>query len=342
MKKLLLAFSLILAGATYANTALLEACNSIDDKDKRLTCLKELSGLKSQGTPDSPAPAAAANRVKNAFAAIAGVVNTGTSLNNYSVSLLEPAKELEIFRQQSPRQNQRVIALFDEAMAAYKDAEKVWHASIYLSSDGGLFVGKLLRPQYTGLQGIVDKYNLPTTTKLFSENLSAEASLPIIWRIARERAQAANTALENPAVENLIPTAAIQPAVAIQPIAVPDRFNFQWPATGTILNSFGGQHQGLDIDGKLGDPVVAARAGVVVYAGSKLNGYGHLIIIKHDDVYLTAYGHNDLLLVKEGETVGKGQVIAKMGSTESDRVKLYFEIRQHGTAIDPLPYLPPN
>jgi hypothetical protein len=119
-----------------------------------------------------------------------------------------------------------------------------------------------------------------------------------------------------------------------------DPMRFQWPVNGAVLTQFNEKSRGLDIDGKLGDPVVAARGGVVVFSRSGLNGFGNLIIIKHDDTYLTAYAHNNELLVKEGARVEKGQVIAKMGSTDSDRVKLHFEIRKHGTSVDPIPYLP--
>jgi lipoprotein NlpD len=96
----------------------------------------------------------------------------------------------------------------------------------------------------------------------------------------------------------------------------------------------------VDISGKLGQAVVASAAGKVVYSGSGLRGYGKLVIIKHNSTYLSAYAHNDQVLVKEGQTVTKGQKIAEMGSTDSDQVKLHFEIRKFGKPVDPAKFLP--
>lgn len=99
-------------------------------------------------------------------------------------------------------------------------------------------------------------------------------------------------------------------------------------------------NKGIDIAGDLGQPVLAASDGTVVYAGSGLRGYGELLIIKHSDTYVSAYGHNRRLLVREGQKVKAGQVIAEMGSTGTDRVKLHFEIRRNGKPVNPLSYLP--
>lgn len=328
--------TLMCFGSAHAQpTALLEACNAVDDKDKRLACFKELSTLKSPTAPDT---AAATKKVKNAFAAVAGAVSSGISLNNYSALLLEPSKELEIFRQERPVPNQRALDLYEEALLSYRDAEKVWHANIFDSSDGGLFLGRMLNPEYTGLQGIVNKYNLPTRKVLLSTHLPADTALQIIWSHARERVQAANDVLERPTADDVKQSSKSDPQQVTVPPA--DPLKFQWPVNGAVLTQFNEKSRGLDIDGKLGDPVAAARGGVVVFSRSGLNGYGNLIIIKHDDTYLTAYAHNNELLVKEGARVEKGQVIAKMGSTDSDRVKLHFEIRQHGKSVDPMPYLP--
>jgi len=116
-----------------------------------------------------------------------------------------------------------------------------------------------------------------------------------------------------------------------------------WPASGLLIGRFssnGSLNKGIDIAGELGQPVLAASDGTVVYAGSGLRGYGELIIIKHSDTYVSAYGHNRRLLVKEGQQVKAGQTIAEMGSTGADRVKLHFEIRRQGKPVDPLQYLP--
>ena len=114
------------------------------------------------------------------------------------------------------------------------------------------------------------------------------------------------------------------------------------PTNGKVVGEFSesANRKGIDIAGKQGQPVVASAAGKVVYSGSGLRGYGKLVIIKHNNTYLSAYAHNDQVLVKEGQTVTKGQKIAEMGSTDSDQVKLHFEIRKLGKPVDPAKYLP--
>ena len=116
---------------------------------------------------------------------------------------------------------------------------------------------------------------------------------------------------------------------------------WQWPTTGTLVAGFNeASNKGLDIGGSVGDPVYAAAAGKVVYAGSGLRGYGKLIVIKHNQEYNSVYAHNDKLLVKEDDQVVQGQKIAELGSSEADRPKLHFEIRKQGKAVDPMGYLP--
>ncbi|GAA5315606.1 MAG: peptidoglycan DD-metalloendopeptidase family protein [Candidatus Pelagadaptatus aseana] len=118
---------------------------------------------------------------------------------------------------------------------------------------------------------------------------------------------------------------------------------WRWPAKGKLLATFSSQNalnKGVDIAGNLGEPVVAAGAGVVVYAGSGLRGYGNLLIIKHSETFLSAYAHNRRLLVKEGQAVKAGQKIAEIGSSGTDRNKLHFEIRKEGKPVNPLWYLP--
>lgn len=120
-----------------------------------------------------------------------------------------------------------------------------------------------------------------------------------------------------------------------------DEPNWQWPANGPLLGGFEeGKRKGLVIGGKAGDPVFAAADGRVVYSGSGLRGYGNLVIIKHNAEYLTAYAHNQTLLVKEDQAVRKGQKIAEMGSTDAERVQLHFEIRKQGKPVDPARQLP--
>ena len=112
-----------------------------------------------------------------------------------------------------------------------------------------------------------------------------------------------------------------------------------WPAKGKVIEEFNDKNKGIDIAGKVGEAVQAASDGNVVYAGNSLRGYGNLVIIKHDNTYLTAYAHNSKLLVKEGENVRKGQKIAEMGDTDTNSPKLHFELRVNGKPVNPTPYL---
>jgi lipoprotein NlpD len=112
-----------------------------------------------------------------------------------------------------------------------------------------------------------------------------------------------------------------------------------WPAKGKVTGEFTETNKGIDIAGKVGEPILAASDGKVVYAGNSLRGYGNLVIIKHDNTYLTAYAHNSKLLVKEGDTVRKGQKIAEMGDTDANSAKLHFELRVNGKPVNPTPYL---
>ncbi|RDS83828.1 LysM peptidoglycan-binding domain-containing protein [Dyella monticola] len=139
------------------------------------------------------------------------------------------------------------------------------------------------------------------------------------------------------------------PAVAATPMVastggarVAGGVKWHWPASGSVVGRFQSNAAipGIDIAGKAGDPVVAAADGVVVYSGNGLVGYGELIIIKHNDSFLSAYGHNRKRLVTEGQQVKAGQQIAEMGSTGSSRDELQFQIRKDGNPVDPLDYLP--
>jgi lipoprotein NlpD len=116
--------------------------------------------------------------------------------------------------------------------------------------------------------------------------------------------------------------------------------DWMWPVKGKVLAAFTESTKGVDIGGRKGTPVLAAASGKVVYANAGLRGYGKLVIIKHNDTWLSAYGHNDNLLVSEQQEVKKGQKIAEMGSTDTDQVKLHFEVRRQGKPVDPAKVLP--
>lgn len=132
--------------------------------------------------------------------------------------------------------------------------------------------------------------------------------------------------------------AAVAPAAPAASVATT---NWIWPVNGSVIAGFDdAKNKGIDLGGKAGDPVLAVADGRVVYVGAGLRGYGNLIILKHDNVFLTAYAHNRTLLVKEDQSVIKGQKIAEMGDSDADRVKLHFEVRRQGKPVDPLQHLP--
>ena len=149
------------------------------------------------------------------------------------------------------------------------------------------------------------------------------------------------------------PVVALAPPVAPVPAPSPEPepektpgtdkedVDWMWPVKGRMLAPFTETAKGVDIGGRKGAPVLAAAGGRVVYAGSNLRGYGKLVIIKHNNTWLSAYAHNENIVVKEQEDVRKGQKIAEMGSSDTDQVKLHFEVRRNGKPVDPAKILPP-
>jgi lipoprotein NlpD len=135
------------------------------------------------------------------------------------------------------------------------------------------------------------------------------------------------------------PTAPTTTESAKSDVVAEPGIRLAWPVKGKVTGEFSETNKGIDIAGKVGEPVLAASDGKVVYAGNSLRGYGNLVIVKHDNTYLTAYAHNSKLLVKEGDTVRKGQRIAEMGDTDTTSAKLHFELRVNGKPVNPTPYL---
>lgn len=175
----------------------------------------------------------------------------------------------------------------------------------------------------------------PSSTTVASSTDTGVVTRPVTSS-AVNPAPAANAA--KPAASAATPPA---PASASTAASSDDEVPFIWPASGSLLAGFDeARNKGYDIAGKAGDPVLAAADGRVVYAGAGLRGYGNLVILKHNNTFLSAYAHNQALLVKEDQSVRRGQKIAEMGSTDADRVKLHFEIRRQGKPVDPVRYLP--
>jgi lipoprotein NlpD len=198
-------------------------------------------------------------------------------------------------------------------------------------------VGQVLRvipPAGTATEVAVAKPVTSNTVAPVTAPNAAPASAAIAPRAGASAATSAPT---------LPPVASLPPASPTPAPAGEEDLPWTWPTPGaaTVLAGFDEQkNKGLDIAGKAGEPVLAAADGRVVYAGAGLRGYGNLIILKHNNTFLSAYAHNQVLLVKEDQAVRKGQKIAEMGSTDADRVKLHFEIRRQGKPVDPAKYLP--
>lgn len=168
-------------------------------------------------------------------------------------------------------------------------------------------------------------------------------------KVATSRGRSAAVAVPRPTPESAPHPAVTRKATKQTPLAsrtqTVARVNWRWPHPGTIIakySSSGKVNKGIDIAGKAGDAVRAAASGNVVYAGNGLLGYGNLIIVNHNEHYLSAYAHNRKILVQEGEDVKAGQIIAELGSSGAERSKLHFEIRKDGNPVNPAHYLPPR
>lgn len=174
----------------------------------------------------------------------------------------------------------------------------------------------------------------PAAADTVAPAASATADIPLFTEPRAIRQPYSGLAMAAPA-----PTEApAKPAAAAE-----SGIDWGWPAIGKVISGYNdstGANKGIKIAGTQGQPVFAAAAGRVVYSGSGLRGYGNLVIVKHDDTYLSAYAHNSKLLVKEGQTVAKGQKIAEMGSSDAPQVQLHFEIRKLGRPVNPALYLP--
>jgi lipoprotein NlpD len=216
-----------------------------------------------------------------------------------------------------------------------------------LESADRILVGQVLRltPPPGAVEVIpLDDESAPSARPLIEEQVLREPQAVLLPYSEANWAQA--TAPRPPAVA-VAPTPAPAPAAIPTPAPLPKppanagAVAWMWPAEGPVLGRFGAAGgKGIDIAGERNAPVIAIAPGKVVYSGSGLRGYGRLLIVKHADEYLSAYAHNESILVKEGDTVAAGQKIALMGDSDADRVKLHFEIRRYGKPLDPLNYLP--
>ncbi|WP_211451273.1 peptidoglycan DD-metalloendopeptidase family protein [Collimonas antrihumi] len=187
------------------------------------------------------------------------------------------------------------------------------------------------------LSSIARKFRLSNRDIISWNKLSDPNDIKVdqVLRVAPEGARAGSKTTPPRSVGNNAATAAAGAASDEK-----DSVDWAWPASGQSASGLGQGKKGIDIFGQPGQPVLAAAAGKVMYSGSGIRGYGNLVIVKHNSNLLSIYAHNKTIVVKEGQMVGKGQKIAEMGKSDSNSVKLYFEIRRQGKPVDPSRYLP--
>lgn len=196
-----------------------------------------------------------------------------------------------------------------------------------VSASAGVEVRPLTPPVAPGSNGAPNKSSPRGDKRPYSEATLAELQKPDAGMPAGARA-------EPPKSTDKAPEAPIAIAPDDETIA------WIWPADGKVIAGFSEGKRGIDIAGRMGQPVLAAGAGKVLYAGSGIRGYGNLVIVKHSNNLLSAYAHNKTIFVKEDQSVTRGQKIAEMGNSDTDEVKLHFEIRQQGKPVDPSKFLP--
>ncbi len=177
--------------------------------------------------------------------------------------------------------------------------------------------------------------------RAYSDSALTELQRPATVTGKGENPKAGEAKTRDKAPELAAPGTVAVPAVAAPAVTDDASLSWAWPSDGKVIGTFDeGKNKGIDIAGKAGQHVLAAGAGKVMYAGSGIRGYGNLVIVKHSNSLLSAYAHNRAIVVKEGQSVNKGQTIAEMGDSDADGVKLHFEIRQQGKPVDPSKFLP--
>ena len=306
---------LVLAAAVIAGCASPDHRAPVEDRSGQLRPVPDarLPGAASPAAPSAaPAPVAEAPRLPP------GAENAGKP-GYYTV-----------------KRGDTLYAIGLETGQGYRDIAR-WNG---LENPNVIEVGQVLRvvppvaaaaaPSPSSEAGGVVTRPVASAGRVETRPLGANGSLP---------AQGAASAVAAPAATVPAPAAPATTAVA----EGEEGISWSWPALGPVASGFEeNKTKGLAITGKPGDAVLAAADGRVVYAGSGLRGYGNLVIVKHNNLFLSAYAHNQTLLVKEDQVVRRGQKIAEMGSTDAERVQLHFEIRRQGKPVDPARLLPPR
>ena len=210
------------------------------------------------------------------------------------------------------------------------------------SASGGVYV---VKPGDT-LYKISQMHNVDVATLSRINNISDPSSLRVGQTLKLGAGSSSAPATPSSSSSSSSPAATPAPAPAKAEPATAARasdaglISWGWPASGKIIQGFTTSTKGIDIEGKVGDPVVAAAAGKVMYAGNGVRGLGNLILVQHSNGFITAYAHNNKLLVKTGQDVSKGAKIAEVGQSDTTSPRLHFEIRRSGSPVNPMSYLP--
>ncbi len=296
---------------------------------KHRTSMKKLSILSSllaalalaacTSTPMTPAPVVerSINKATNAAAAVRPAVITPAANTPAAVASTKPAVVID-GKSYTVKKGDTLFGIALETGLSYRDLAQ-WNG--------------ITNPSYIQVDQVL-RLTAPST-----------AVAPVAAASAGVSTVATPVAVAMPGTPVATPAPVVPAVVAAPAVAAPlaGDIVWQWPVKGKASQPFvEGKSKGLEIAGKMGDAIAAAADGEVVYSGSALKGYGQMLIVKHSPVYLTAYAHNSVLMVKEGQTVKRGQKIAEMGNTESDngQTKLHFELRRSGKPVDPVKLLP--
>ena len=318
------------------SSVLIEACNALENSERRLACFKAAINVDNGKIQDSNTKTIAIQAAEKAFTRMQSNLDIGISLNNFQTALLELASPLaELKRVGGSELSAEGIALLDQALQAYSDSAKFWQTSInfYAQRDNKLSYFRGLPIGLTGMEWLVSKYQLSTVNADLlglHRGVHVDSTRSKLWAIASDKSAKGLGILNG--------REPISQRIGNKQVQTIEYDGLTWlrPINADILTSFTTQSKNITFQVPIDTPVQAVTAGNVVFAGNSLNGYTNLIIIKHDDRYLTAYYQNSRLMVSVGDTVIQGQVIA----ASSENFK--YEIRLKGVAVNPSAYLPPR
>lgn len=320
------AAALVAMAATAQSSILLEACNNIADSNKRLACLQELMNSRPAAITQ---PDSGLERVKNAFLGLQGTVSSGISYNAYSQQILEPASALGVYRA-SPKADAAAVGMFEAALKSYRDAQEVWRASIYDSTDAGAF-GRILDVRRSGLGPLVVLYRLPVTRVLFTDHLPAHLALPVIWRQASEHTDSAMRRIveagNSPPAASRISEAGNDPSTAVN-------------ASPALTDSVAGVTEACKIFKEASsttpsDPAAARPPAEHAYLRAGLKLSSSLVIQGVDKEFANSEFPVEGVLesVCKQSVSSIEQLMAVLGNLRSDQARYEATVRYHGVTL---------